>query len=550
MKSNREKILFYIGLFVCALILFGGIYGFSMLDPANISYVYNNYDTEQHYFGWVAYRDADWRFPIGLHDRLIYPDVTSVIFTDSIPILAFIFKLFSPILPETFQYFGLWTLFCMFLSGVFTSLILYIFSDRVGRVFLSSVLMMIVPTVMIRAFAHEALGAQWMVLFALWIFCGVFGKKDDTGYLGLLVKTVLLGFLAGSIHIYFIPICGMVMLGCAVYMILADKKPVQAVFMIAAYIGSAAVAIFLWGGFSVDLPSGNDDYVVGNAANLNTLFNPLDHSLFFSALPISYQGQDDGYGYLGLGFMAAVAVAVCILVVKSLRQKKQSDTPMCGDTKAFVISLCVMFLAVLWFSTYPIISFGSRVFVQYSLPSPINDIMAAFRCNGRGIWVITYTIMILALIAICRAPVSGAGQRLLAGFLVLCIVLQIADLTPLIREKYTYCNEPRIVENPLTASQNMQEALATGRYGHVFMDESLLWAETSTLFATENHLTTNRYYLARQNEEANRRRNEEGKKNLSSDTFYIFSVDAVDEMESLGLNIIYHDDYIYVGVTE
>ncbi len=525
----------YAGLSLSALILFCGIYGFSMLDISNISYIYNNYDTEQHYFGWMAYRDAPFMFPPGLGNRLIYPDASSVIFTDSIPLIAFLFKLISPLLPETFQYFGLWTLFSMLLSGVLTANILLRHGCAPVRAFFSGVLMMLVPTVMIRAFAHEALAGQWLVILSLslWDEIYVRDKTSEMPARSIILQGGFIGFLASGIHLYFLPICGIILLGTALYLCLKDKRIWQAVSLIASYIASAALGVWLWGGFSVDLPPGDINYEMGNAANLNTLFNPLDDSFFLHGLPLYYVGQDDGYGYLGFGMWIIMAVGIFIL----LREK------LCD--KALLISVILMFIVAFFFSTYPILSFGEKVFFSYRLPHPIHSVMAIFRCNGRGIWVITYSLMIGALILI-----NKKNGRWLPVFLILCIGLQIADLSPLIREKYTYCNEPRVVKNSLSDSKEMKEALATGRYEHVFMDESLLWAEEATNFAMENHLTTNRFYLARQNEEANARRNREGKQNLRSDTLYIFPVENEAELHSLGLKIIYRGEYNLVGVTD
>ncbi|MBQ1547653.1 MAG: hypothetical protein IIZ61_04600, partial [Lachnospiraceae bacterium] len=116
-EKDNKKLLIYALIFLFSLILFSGVYGIGMLNPTNADYVYSTWDTEQHYFGWVAYRNSDWHFPLGLHDGLTYPDLTSVIFTDSIPLFAILGKLLSPLLPETFQYFGIYALLCLFLTG-------------------------------------------------------------------------------------------------------------------------------------------------------------------------------------------------------------------------------------------------------------------------------------------------------------------------------------------------------------------------------------------------------------------------------------------------
>ena len=546
----KERTILYLALLLASVVLFGGMYGFSSLDPKNISYVYNNYDAEQHYFGWSQYSDAPWGFPLGLHDRLIYPDQTSVIFTDSIPLLAFIFKLFSPVLPDIFQYFGIWALISLFLTGVFSAEILLKFTKRLFLVFFSSVLMMLMPTIVIRAFAHEALGGQWLLMLSLFILFSIYeADKKGLGYGPALFcfYPALTGFLAAGIHIYFIPICGIIMFGCALYITISEKNTLRSLILLGSFISAALFSIYIWGGFSVDLEMSNDDYLIGNAANFNTLINPVNHSLFFKGLPLNYVGQDDGYGYLGLGIWMAVTAAV-ILSIKYLDLK---------ENKALFISVLIMLIAAFWFATYPIISVNSRVLFTYRFPGFLNNIMAVFRCNGRGIWVVTYTVGICASLVLCLASekekigsASFKYNRILPLFLILCIILQVADFSLLYREKYEYCNSPREYNNPLLKAPELNEALKSGRYEHVFMDDSLLWAEDATVFACLNHLTTGRFYLARQNEEANMRRNEEAKQSLSRDTLYFFPKERADEMKKLKLHIIYKGDYNYVGVVE
>lgn len=83
------------------------------------SWLYPSGDLTQHYYGWVSFRNADWTFPLGLFNTLSYPNYASIMFTDSIPLFAIIFKAISFILPETFQYFGIFGLMCYILQGVF-----------------------------------------------------------------------------------------------------------------------------------------------------------------------------------------------------------------------------------------------------------------------------------------------------------------------------------------------------------------------------------------------------------------------------------------------
>ena len=135
------------------------IYGLRVLDPTYDDWLLRGGDLTQHYIGWEFFRSSEWKFPIGLMDRISYPNDVSVIFTDSIPVFAVIFKAFSPILPTTFQYFGWWELLCFILQAVYSAKLLYCFTrDKVLSVF-GSILFVVAPVFITRVFFHTALSS-------------------------------------------------------------------------------------------------------------------------------------------------------------------------------------------------------------------------------------------------------------------------------------------------------------------------------------------------------------------------------------------------------
>ena len=44
------------------------VYGVTPLDPTRVNWIglgYDEWDIQQRYAGWMAYRNSDWRFPLG-----------------------------------------------------------------------------------------------------------------------------------------------------------------------------------------------------------------------------------------------------------------------------------------------------------------------------------------------------------------------------------------------------------------------------------------------------------------------------------------------------
>lgn len=117
-KKRQILILTIFSAFL-GLMVFLWIYGPEVLNFTNVAWLEAAGDLTQHYTGWVFFRNADWTFPLGLFNGLSYPHYASIVYTDSIPLFAVFFKAISGILPQTFQYMGLYGVMCYMLQGVF-----------------------------------------------------------------------------------------------------------------------------------------------------------------------------------------------------------------------------------------------------------------------------------------------------------------------------------------------------------------------------------------------------------------------------------------------
>lgn len=115
-KNNNLFFCFSSGAIV-GIVIFIVIYGFKVLNVSNVSWLMDRGDLSQHQIGWQAFRMSKWYFPVGLHDGLTFPNKVSVVYTDSIPLFAIIFKCFSSVLPSNFQYIGIFGLLSFALQG-------------------------------------------------------------------------------------------------------------------------------------------------------------------------------------------------------------------------------------------------------------------------------------------------------------------------------------------------------------------------------------------------------------------------------------------------
>jgi hypothetical protein len=120
-KSTWADILFA---FILGMIFTQIVLGVEKVNPLFTKWLLlPGSDYSYHYLAWEYFKDSDWSWPIGKITGYAYPMDNSVMYTDSIPLLAIFFKCLRFLLPADFQYFGIWQLVCYTLNAYFAILI-------------------------------------------------------------------------------------------------------------------------------------------------------------------------------------------------------------------------------------------------------------------------------------------------------------------------------------------------------------------------------------------------------------------------------------------
>ena len=158
------QVLLPIGLGLLGFILVAGI---PMLDFQNIAWLGGNLDPAQHYLGWALFRNGPWTIPFGLNPFNGIEFSNSVVFSDSLPLFAFLFKPFNRFLPEVFQYFGLWTLLCFILQTWFAWKLLGLITNSLSIRFFGAGLFLFSPPMLMRVGLWTSLASHFLILAAL-----------------------------------------------------------------------------------------------------------------------------------------------------------------------------------------------------------------------------------------------------------------------------------------------------------------------------------------------------------------------------------------------
>ncbi len=565
------------GAFICGAtvgaVVFFLIYGFSVIVPVNVSWLHHSVDLEgladltQHELGWEMYRRSPWLFPAGLFWGLS-PEPLSIVYTDSIPLFAVIFKILSPLLPRDFQYMGIFELLTYILMGGFGALIVDSGNDSADNtqkswrylyIICSSLIMVTSPVLTKRVFYHTALSAHFLILAAMLLLI----YRKEAGRKKCRIGLLILVLLATLINAYYIPmVLGIYCMGI-LYDILSGEKKEALLDMASVMISgvSAIAAGFFLGMFegSVSSSAENMERV---SFNLNGLINPgndiLTHlkdmplydfsgaqsySLFFNGLKVYSPWQSEGFSYLGLGMIIlTVAALFC-----TIRNKK--------NTK-LMVSIVITGLVFLFLAMGPVGTFGSRVLYTIPWPKSIYSLLSVFRTTGRFIWVVYYGIITLTLLYVCRSK-----NRILGALLIACTAIQLLDISPSLIYKHEvygaaaskdeHVNELMESEAFSYLGQQCDEIIFVNPTAAIRMRP--YWSVVFEEYALENDMVLNAAYCSRDTTaSADRYSDENLEKRIQGEKFpevlYVFINREIMEEQSKKFRLnVYEYGNIYIG---
>lgn len=515
------------------------IYGVQVVNPTYTDWLLGKGDLSQHYIGWQAFRNGGWLFPIGMTDQLSYPYPASIIFTDSIPLFAVIFKLFRAVLPTEFQYFGLWGVLCFALQGVFAARLIQRFIPKRLYIILTSMLFLFTPVMIFRMFVHTALAGHWLILFALDAFFENKTVKGPKTYL----RWAAIGALSVSVHLYFLLICGIVLAGCCLEEVIRTRRWLRAVFIGISYLLSALIVVALLGGFSSSMDASIDGLGMFSF-NLNALFNPQGWSRILPSLPTYGTGQYEGLAYLGAGVLVLLALSlVAIAVSPKIRAGIRAR-------RSQAIALCLIFIAALIAALSPIITLNQHVLLTLPLPRIIEKLWGIFRSSGRIGWLMVYLILFGAVILSYRF-INRRSAVVLAAFVLCLQVYDIHDKLETLHEDFS----PKIVFHSQLADSAFWDAvIQQDDIRHIVLvqrfaqfPERTKWSIAD--WAMDNKLTLNDYYFARENGAQFVENWHALLANPDASELFILSPDNAFETAALDLNY-YMLDGLIVGTLE
>lgn len=544
----RPKIEYCTG--VLGILIFLAVYGCKVLNPAYIGFFGGGGDDIwQHYLGWCFYRNSEWQFPIGLMDNCIYPSSVSIIYTDSIPLFAVIFKLLSPILPDTFQYFGIWGIFSYFMTGFIGGRILKKFLYSNYQILISSVFLILTPVCLRRMFGHTALAGIWILLLGFFMYFNMDEEESGRRKWKSYFCWSAIGALCASVHMYFLPMLGIVLLGYCIKDIMLTRKWGKAICTCLAYAVTSLFVLYLLGAFTL-LDKGGDWTTAGllgqASMNLNTFINPLGGwSGILPEQSVYAEGQREGFAYLGVGMIIMFAFSIVLTLSKMVKNRKNITYK--NIINADSISCTVMIICSVLIALSPIASINDKVLYSLNLPGWTEKIWSIFYATGRFIWILMFLIIIYSI----RSGVR-LGQKYYMLLLMICLGIQLFDLSEkLVSLHDTYTSERKIESS--FSGDNLKQIIRTGEYNHLVIVSRDIYNNWEGLrdiacVAVDHSFTTNYFRITRFSkdkcyEETIERMNT----SLNEDTIYIFLADEISDEYSWNLHYYELNDTYTIG---
>jgi len=138
---------------------------------------------------------------------------------------AIFFKILSPILPEKFQYFGIWGAMCLFLQGGFAALIVKKYVKNYFFIFMSTIFISISTITFQRMFEHTALAGNWIILMSICI-C-VNHEKFESLIKKIIIWSIVVA-ISVSVHQYYV-VMTYIFIACFLLIYFLKNKSIKAI---------------------------------------------------------------------------------------------------------------------------------------------------------------------------------------------------------------------------------------------------------------------------------------------------------------------------------
>lgn len=369
----------------------------SFINPTYIDWLYAGFDSKTGHIGWQFFAKDSWHFPVlGSNKRYGDEFGSSIVYSDSIPIVAIFMKAIFGNEGAKLQYIGLLLILQFIIHGAIAGLIARIFTKNALLIFAFSFFCTLSPVVFNRAIENTALSMHWLLIWAIYLY---FTNSRCLGVAWNVLTVISLG-----INFYIFAMVQLIRLASffsqAKNIVNFRLYPILKVLFSAFLIYLFAL---VYGYFEVSSNFlGQLSYGRGSA-NLMSLFHPFESAWSTIFTPHAWiNNQYQGFAYLGSGLMIASALAAIYLILNP------GENIYAIMRHWPIIFICVVVFIVslgndIYFFDERIFSWTTKEFSEFhGWRRALINLLSYTRDSGRLLWILWYLIAISALSILVR----------------------------------------------------------------------------------------------------------------------------------------------------
>ncbi|MCL2178225.1 MAG: DUF6311 domain-containing protein [Proteobacteria bacterium] len=408
--KHKKTLLNYITPCLLGAASFFCVLGPRILNPTNIRWLGEG-DPLACYLGWLFFRYSPWAFPAGSNPDYGLENALSLVHSGATSLLALLFKPFSAILPEPFQYDGIWLLVCFVLQAVFAWKLMSLITDGFWARFAGIFLFIFSPPMLQRLNGHYSLVSHFLILAALYMALRSLRHTEMNFWPRTIIWSLLLA-CSVMIHPYFVGLVGAIWASDWSWRWYKSRKNHREPLAEFTFLVCALTFTCWQCGYFSPVQSIDEGFGFYRM-NLLSLFDSNgSYSFFMKDIP-SAPGETEGFNFLGLGAICLLLFALPILIGRT-----EYAVSLIKRRPFLFAAMVALFL----FSLSKNISLGPYS-VSIKLSPFMNNVASVFRASGRIFWPVWYCLLILFIYAIFRASRYRTACLLLA----ISAIIQVTD---------------------------------------------------------------------------------------------------------------------------
>jgi hypothetical protein len=404
-------------------------YLFSWSFLTGNSTAFDSGDIAQHISGWWYYVKDSWHFPLLHTERVNHPEGVSIALTDSIPLMALLFKalitLFPSMFPQHFHYFGWWIGLVFVAQTVSAVMLMRALGAKSWFALIISIGFALTWPVLHARYHHPALMMQSVIIFALALY--FLGSRKAWSSNRASTSFIVLSLLALTIHPYFLPfVAGLFVAFMADQIVKGESWLLQ---LKRLFIFGIALGVTMWllGYLDRKAPlSGFGDFFF---LDLKYPFCGGGKLIKCGVGPVYAFPYHEGFNYLGAGLLFLIPFALVF------NAKALTTLP-----KKYPALLILVFGFFLYALSNRVRYAGVEIF-SYPLPAWLNFLTGTFRASGRFFWLVSLLVLFAALASLSKKRALLPTLAIIF-LLTTALVLQVKDVKPWLDRIKTETKKP------------------------------------------------------------------------------------------------------------